>query len=111
MLNCLPKRWVVERSFAWLEKCRRLWKNCERKLNTSRRCYGKRLLELARLDGGDHPVYRCRWCGFLFSPPERDVMSTHDADVERSSPPRDAEAVGRRLPAGSLPRRRPASPF
>ena len=31
----LPKRWVVERSFAWLEKCRRLWKNCERKLNFS----------------------------------------------------------------------------
>jgi transposase len=32
----IPKRWVVERSFAWLEKCRRLWKNCERKLRTSR---------------------------------------------------------------------------
>jgi transposase len=32
----IPKRWVVERSFAWLEKCRRLWKNCERKLNSSR---------------------------------------------------------------------------
>jgi transposase len=31
----IPKRWFVERSFAWLEKCRRLWKNCERKLNTS----------------------------------------------------------------------------
>jgi transposase len=31
----IPKRWVVERSFAWLEKSRRLWKNCERKLNTS----------------------------------------------------------------------------
>jgi len=31
----IPRRWVVERSFAWLEKCRRLWKNCERKLNTS----------------------------------------------------------------------------
>ena len=31
----IPKRWVVERSFAWLEKCRRLWKNCERTLNTS----------------------------------------------------------------------------
>ena len=31
----VPKLWVVERSFAWLEKCRRLWKNCERKLNTS----------------------------------------------------------------------------
>jgi transposase len=31
----IPKRWVVERSFAWLDKCRRLWKNCERQLNTS----------------------------------------------------------------------------
>lgn len=31
----IPKRWIVERSFAWLEKCRRLWKNCERKINTS----------------------------------------------------------------------------
>jgi transposase len=31
----IPKRWVVERSFSWLEKCRRLWKNCERQLNTS----------------------------------------------------------------------------
>lgn len=31
----LPKRWVVERSFAWLEQCRRLWKNCESKLETS----------------------------------------------------------------------------
>ena len=31
----MPQRQVVERSFAWIEKCRRLWKNCERKLNTS----------------------------------------------------------------------------
>ena len=31
----LPKRWIVERSFSWLEKCRRLWKNCEKKLSTS----------------------------------------------------------------------------
>lgn len=31
----MPKRWIVERSFAWLEKNRRLWKNCERKFNTS----------------------------------------------------------------------------
>lgn len=31
----IPKRGVVERSFAWLDKCRRLWKNCERKLTTS----------------------------------------------------------------------------
>lgn len=32
----IPVRWVVERSWAWLEKCRRLWKNCERKLTTSK---------------------------------------------------------------------------
>jgi len=25
----IPRRWVVERSFGWLEKCHRLWKNCE----------------------------------------------------------------------------------
>lgn len=31
----MPKRWVVERTFSWLEKCHRLWKNCERKLETS----------------------------------------------------------------------------
>jgi transposase len=31
----LPKRGDVERSFSWLEKCGRLRKNCERKLNTS----------------------------------------------------------------------------
>ena len=31
----MPQRWVFERSFAWIERCRRLWKNCERKLNTS----------------------------------------------------------------------------
>ena len=31
----IPQRWVVERSFAWIENCRRLWKNTERELNTS----------------------------------------------------------------------------
>jgi transposase len=31
----MPKRWGVERSFAWLEKNRRLWKNGERLLSTS----------------------------------------------------------------------------
>ncbi len=28
----IPKRWIVERTFAWLDKCHRFWKNCERKL-------------------------------------------------------------------------------
>lgn len=31
----LPKRWIVERTFGWLDKCRRLWKNCEQKLHTA----------------------------------------------------------------------------
>ncbi|MDR1541549.1 MAG: transposase [Clostridiales bacterium] len=30
-----PKRWIVERSFAWMDKCRRLCINCERKLRTA----------------------------------------------------------------------------
>jgi transposase len=31
----LPKRWVVERTFGWLDKARRLWKNCEKTLHNS----------------------------------------------------------------------------
>jgi transposase len=31
----LPRRWVVERTFGWLEKFRRLWKNCERKIHNT----------------------------------------------------------------------------
>jgi len=31
----IPKRWIVERSLAWLDHFRRLWKNCERKLHTT----------------------------------------------------------------------------
>jgi transposase len=31
----MSTRRVVERSFAWLETYHRLWKNCERKLETS----------------------------------------------------------------------------
>lgn len=35
MFKVIPSVWVVERSFGWLDKCRRLWKNCERQLNSS----------------------------------------------------------------------------
>ena len=31
----IPKRWIVERTFGWLDKCHRLWKNCERKLENT----------------------------------------------------------------------------
>lgn len=42
----IPKRWVVERSFGWIEKSRRLWKNCERKINTSLQMVVLRFVEL-----------------------------------------------------------------
>ena len=31
----IPKRWIVERTFGWLDKYRRLWKNCERLLQNT----------------------------------------------------------------------------
>jgi transposase len=31
----MPKRWIVERTFGWLDKCRRLWKNRERLIETT----------------------------------------------------------------------------
>jgi transposase len=31
----IPMRWAVERTFGWLDKSRRLWKNCERTLHNS----------------------------------------------------------------------------
>ncbi|ADQ60923.1 MAG: transposase [Staphylococcus simulans] len=33
--SVIPQRWLIERSFSWLENYHRLWRNCERKLNTS----------------------------------------------------------------------------
>jgi len=35
VFEVLPCRWVVERSFGWLDKYRRLWKNCESKIENS----------------------------------------------------------------------------
>ena len=33
--EAIPKRWVVECTFAWLDHYRRLWKNCERNLQNT----------------------------------------------------------------------------
>lgn len=35
----LPKRWIVERSFAWLDKCRRLWKNANENCRILFKCF------------------------------------------------------------------------
>ncbi len=74
-----------------------------------RRCEGDRLLELGRLDVRDHRVFRCRWCGFLFSPPEQDVMTHRGVDVEQSAPPRDVASLGGPPPARNPERRRSTS--
>ena len=31
----LPKRWIVERTFAWIDNYHRFWKNCERDLQNT----------------------------------------------------------------------------
>ncbi len=33
-----------------------------------RRCYSTRLVRLDKKETNDHDVYRCRGCGYLFSP-------------------------------------------
>lgn len=42
----MPKRWAGKGSFARLEKCRRLWKDCERKLTASLQFIAPALLAL-----------------------------------------------------------------
>ena len=54
----LPRRWVVERLFGWLDKFRRLWKNCERKLFISH--------QIPNLLGTDFPLLQTglAQCGY-----------------------------------------------
>ena len=42
----IPKRWVVERTFGWLDKFRLLWKNCERLLENTLNMVKLDLLEI-----------------------------------------------------------------
>ncbi len=49
-----------------------------------RRCGSEALLELARLAGEDHTVYRCRDCGFLFSPPDEAAAAARSPGIEPS---------------------------
>ena len=59
-----------------------------------RRCQSEALLELACLGSDDHVVYRCRDCGFLFSPPDGNGRAP---SALASPPPQDAEQARRRL--------------
>lgn len=58
-----------------------------------RRCQSERLLELARLDGRDYTVYRCRDCGFLFSPPESEARAGGRRGSAPVAPPQSSVAV------------------
>ena len=71
-----------------------------------RRCKSEKLLELGRLEGADHSVYRCRDCGFLFSPPEVEGLPP---GVARSVSPQDTEEAQRRLERIAAVRRRPSA--
>ncbi len=64
------------------------------KMLKCRRCESEALLALACLGSEDHVVYRCRECGFLFSPPEGERRAP---GVLASSAPQDAEEARRRL--------------
>ena len=69
-----------------------------------RRCESEALLELVRLDGQDHTVYRCRICGFLFSPPDRAAPAS---GIEPSSLRPDGEAARLRRARVAAMRPRP----
>ena len=71
-----------------------------------RRCNSDRLLELARLDGEDHTVYRCLDCGFLFSPP---AGLAGGANVQPAAAPINSEEARRRLASVAAVRRRPGA--
>lgn len=51
-----------------------------------RRCRSALLLALTRLGENDHTVYRCRSCGFLFSPPDGDGDGDDDGGDGRAAP-------------------------
>ena len=70
-----------------------------------RRCESEALLALACLGSDDHVVYRCRDCGFLFSPPDGEGRAP---GVLESRMPQDGGESGRRLErvAAVYPRRR-----
>lgn len=68
-----------------------------------RRCKSEALLELTRLKGADHLVYRCRDCGFLFSPPEVEGLTPA---VGPSVP---AEEAQRQVERVAAIRRRPSA--
>ncbi len=69
-----------------------------------RRCESEYLLELVRLDGSDHTVYRCRSCGFLFSP--RDAAEgLSDESASPLLPDGEVARVRRERVAAIRPRR------
>ena len=70
-----------------------------------RRCDSDRLLELARLDGEDHTVFRCLGCGFLFSPPDGDAGGVN---VQPAPTPINPEEARRRVASVAAVRRRPS---
>ena len=63
-------------------------------------------MELVRLEGADHQVYRCKNCGFLFSPPDVEGLPPGAAP---SVSPEEAQRQIERV-AAVRPRRRRRGP-
>lgn len=63
-------------------------------------------MELVRLEGADHPVYRCKNCGYLFSPPDVEGLPPGAAP---SVSPEEAQQQLERV-AAVRPRRRRRGP-
>ena len=79
----LSKRWVVERSFAWLEKCRRLWKNCEESSIPACKwwCFAFMVLILKRLYTGSEEA----WLEVSYSDGRKEVRRWDASRMSTSS--------------------------
>ena len=51
----IPKRWIVERTFGWLSRCRRMSKDYERKVQTSETLIELAMIRLLLVRIGQHP--------------------------------------------------------
>jgi transposase len=47
-MKILPRRWVVERTFGWMTRCRHLARGSERRLDVSRRLHKRQPRALKR---------------------------------------------------------------
>lgn len=87
-----PKRWIVERTFGWLSRNRRLSKDYERKVQTSETFIEVAMIRLLVVRLGR------RWGAGSLSPKEPALPSRHFSDHADSDAPRPLRPTGRPVP-------------